>query len=353
MTNRIVTGNEPQPDIDIRAFPGADDYDPVAALVSRWEGKDDPNEQRRQEAEEDREEPQEGENQEPQDEEAGEDQEGSQEAQEGQEEATEKAALKAEDDDEIEVLVGEETRRVKVGDLKALVAQKDAITAESAAAREAREKADNEARLYAEGLSRAAKQAADTWAEYEKIDFAAAQAAMSPAEYAALKANSQKAWEEHQFFQKEKGDFVQGLQQRALQDLQARVVETKKALTDPTSPFHIEGWGEPVYNEVRSFLVEQGAPEATVNMIVEPWAIKIAHLALKASKAAKTAQSLPKVKPVVKTTATPNKTTEAPARDPGDSEGRKVDRAIQRLRNTGSLDDAAAAFAARWTQNDS
>ncbi len=348
MTTQIVTGNEPQPDLDIKAFPGTDDYDPVAALMAKWEGKDDPNVKPSQDAQE---EPAEGDVKVPEGDDTGDKEDASQEAPEGQEEAPAKEALKANDDDEIEVQVGDETRRVTVADLKALVAQKESIATETAAAKASRETADQEAARYAEGLGRAAQQAADNWAEYEKIDFSAAQAAMSPAEYAALKANSQKAWEAHQFFQKERGDFVQGLRQRALQDLQDRVAESKRALTDPASPFHIEGWGEPVYNEVRGFLVEQGAPEATVNMLVEPWAIKVAHMALKASKAAKALQQAPKAKPVVKTTATPSKTTEAPS-SREDRGGREVDRAVQRLRSTGGVEDAAAVMAARWAQND-
>lgn len=344
----IVTGNEPQPELNIRAFPGADDYDPVAALVSRWQGTEDPNKARKEDPEEAPEGDQEAPGTEDQGDGTEEAQEGSQEQEEeGKEEASPKEALKANDDDEIEVQVGDETRRVTVADLKALVAQKDAIAAGEAAAKTAREAADNEARRYAEGLDRASKMAADNWAEYEKIDFLAAQQAMSPAEFAALKENSKKAWETHQFYQKEKGDFIEVVQTRAREELQVKIEGTRRALTDPTSPFHIEGWSEPVYNDIRGFLVEQGAPVQTVNMLVEPWALKIAHLALKASKASKAVAELPKPKPVVKTSATPQKTTQAPARD-GEDDG-KVDRAISRLRNTGNLEDAAALLASRWT----
>lgn len=256
----------------------------------------------------------------------------------------------AADDDEVVVQIGDEAKRVSVKDLKRLFGQEASLTQKSQQVAEARKAIEAEQARYGDGLGKMAKEAGDRWAEYQKIDYLTAKDAMDAPAFAKLREDAQRAFQLNEFYAQEASAYTTQAQQARTTALQGAAKEAVKVLNDPAAKAHIPNWSDTVYNELRSFAIDElGAPPAVVNQLVDPWALKVIHMALQQSKAAKDVAALVgKPRPVVKAAPAKNLTTkESPVSASTEKGGRRAT-ALARLSNSGDVDDAANAFLAGW-----
>jgi len=170
---------------------------------------------------------------------------------------------------------------------------------------------------------------------------------ISAEELTALQDEAGRAFEEERFLKAELNNFVGAVQQQQREVLAKTAAETVKVLSDPKSPLHIEGWSEKTYDDLRSFAISEGVDKSIVNNVVDAPIIKLMHMAMLYKRGA-TKVATVKVdktpKKIVKTSNTP-----APQ---GNGKPAKAKQAMTALRQKGSVDNAAAAFMARWDTGD-
>lgn len=267
---------------------------------------------------------------------------------EPEEDPAKKDRRQAADDDEIVVQVGDEAKRVSVKDLKRLYGQEAALTRKGQELADTRRGVDAEAVKYTTGLTRMASEAAASWAEYEKIDYLLAKDSMTPDAFAQLRQDATKAHQAAKYYGEELQGLHQTMTRRQQETLQASAVEAVKAIKDPTSRAHISDWSNETYDKIRTFAVEEmGVDRAMVDSIVEPWAIKVLHLAMKQAAVEKAAKTIPAKAPKPTVKSTPKTVLKSREAAPTGKDAKSSD-AMSRLSRSGSVDDAAAAFLASF-----
>jgi hypothetical protein len=243
------------------------------------------------------------------------------------------------DDVKVKIKVGDKEHEVSVKDLKRLYGQEAALTTKSQAVAAERKVVEENGKKLAAQMQRVYEKAAARWEPYSKIDMLVASKQLDGDQFAALRAEANAAYEDFQFISQEADEFVKSADQQRQQFLQTQAKEAVKVLKEK-----IPGWSQATYNSVREYAISQGLPENVVNEMVDPVAIQLIHKAMNHDKA-KTIVTKKKVvtpKKVLKTT----KTTSG-----RDVKVNKADAQMKRLKASGTTDDAAEAFLARWAQD--
>jgi hypothetical protein len=254
-----------------------------------------------------------------------------------------KSAKVAADDAEVVVTVDGEERRVSVKDLKRLYGQEAALTRKSQAVAAKQKEYEDSTKKAVHALSTLAERAMAEWKPYSEIDWAVAQSTLKPEDFAALRTQAKQRFDNAKFLTEELDKTMSEAQTKFMASLKEKAQETVRVLKDPESPHHIPNWSNDVYNSIRDFAIEQGMNAEVVNTLVDPAAIKIIHMAMSFKKAKDVA-----TKKVVK--AIPKKVLTSKTTQSGtSSKDAKSAKARQKLRQTGSVDDAAAALMARWS----
>lgn len=243
---------------------------------------------------------------------------------------------------------GEETE-VSIKDLKRLYGQEASLTRKSMEAAEIRKRAEEVGARHVAGLEGLLERARAQAAPYAELNFLALakDPTISQEEIAALSQAAQKAFDNVRFLEGELDGVIRHSNETRHQALIAQARETNKLLSDPKTG--IEGWGEPLYNEIRQFAIETGLPQGVVDEIVDPVGIKLLHMAMKYAKGKKAVET---------PTKGPKKVTKSPKRIMKGASSETVsthkttkkDESFKRLQRSGSTDDAAEAFMARWSQ---
>lgn len=250
------------------------------------------------------------------------------------------------DDTYVKIKVGEEEHEVKVTDLKRLWGQEASLTRKSqevAAERTAidTKRAENIAAydvLLKRATERADKYRALPWVQLQKDPNVPAD------QLEALAAEARGALEEETFLKSELGNFMQKVQQEQTTARRTAAQECLKQINNPESPVHIKGWNDALYNELRTFGTEMGIPEATVNELTDPGAIKIMHMAMQFHRGA----SKVVTKKVNKTpTKIVKNSASSPAARGTTAQVTRVS-AVKKASKSGSMEDAAAAFEAMF-----
>jgi hypothetical protein len=263
----------------------------------------------------------------------------------GEAEAEEKADKKFVDGDDttfVKIKVGEEEHEVPVKDLKRLFGQESALTKKSQEVAEQRKAVEAEQTAYGmrlKALQDRAKARAD---EFRKVNWLALTKDPNvPADQLAiLQQEAQKALDEENFLNAETNAFVQHVQGQQRATLAKQAAETVKVLGDQTSPLYIEGWNQKMYDDMRTFATGQGVPAEIVNQITEAPILKLLHMAMQFQRGAQKVQTIKKdktPKKIVKTSSAPA------ARDTTSSKATRK-KAVDRLRSSGSEEDAISAF---------
>lgn len=249
----------------------------------------------------------------------------------------------ADDEAVVKVKVGDEEHEVPVKDLKRLFGQEKALTQKSQEAAEVRKKLDNESARNVAALNVLLERAKAKSEPYKNIDFLVASKQLNTEELTALRAQAQAVFEEEKFLTTELDTFMKGVTEAQQTQLANTARETVKVLGNTESPYHIEGWNEKVYNDLRQFAVAEGLPQEIVNNLVEAPALKLIHMAMMFKKGAAkvVTQKVNKTaKKIVKTSSSPVAVTSG-------SKSSQVKKADANLRAKGTVDNATDAFLAR------
>ncbi len=249
----------------------------------------------------------------------------------------------AADDAEVEVVVDGEIRRVAVRDLKRLAGQEAALTRKSQEVAARRKAADEREEASAYALDALIRRAQERVQPYAEIDWLVAAQKLSPDELQALRTEARRHYEDYHFLTQEavrlhdraKAGRAEALREAAvaaLPEIRDRIAEAGGS------------WSPETYDRIRTYAIAQGFPQSEVNGWVNPAIIQMVYKASRYD--AIKAQGPVKTRAVARS-ASPVKTTGAPAKaNPGSA---AADKAMSRLRQTGSVEDAAAAIFARMT----
>lgn len=270
------------------------------------------------------------------------------EGEDGEDEGKRKYA----DDDGVytKIKVGDEEHEVAIKDLKRLYGQEASLTKKSMEVAEQRKNVDGEMQRASAATVALLERAKARFEPYSKIDFLLASRELEPEQYMALRNEAQSAYDDVQFLGKHLDTLMSGVKQKQETDLVSAARESLKVLSGPVEQGGIEGWNEKLYDEIRAFAITEGAPADTIGRVVDSWAIKLMHQAMLYKRGLTKGQVV-----TTKVNKTPKKvikTTVSSEAASGKSNADRSDKAMKRLRTSGSTDDAADAFLARWTESD-
>ena len=252
------------------------------------------------------------------------------------------AAIAADDLQVVFTVDGKE-QQVSVKELKRLAGQEAALTRKSQETAEERKVVETEKAKYSTALNTMQKRAEDKYRPYAQIDFLVASKQLDAEEFEALRKEALAAYEDYKFYTEELTNFKGEAEQGVTKEFVEKASKAIQTLSNPETG--IPGWSQELYNEIRTFAVEKnGMDIETVNKVTDPAIIKMMWKAMRYDRAKKvsTKKIAAGAKKVVKTVASSETST-----------ARKTDqKALDKLRETGSRDAAVDALTARWADED-
>ena len=258
---------------------------------------------------------------------------------EGEDEADEDEAPELSDDMQVEVTVNGETQLVSIASLKRLAGQEAAITQKSQKVAEQRKVLDDAIGKNHVAFQRMLEAARERYKPYSEVDMLVAAKAMETEDFAALRKEAEAAHKELKFLEEEADAFYSEIQNQQQQQLQKAAQECVKVLQDD-----IPGWNNQLYNDIRTYAIEQGLDATEVNNYVDPVVIKI----LNKSRLYDAGKKVATVKKKAAVTKKVLRNSKAPAND-AQRKSQRVAQAKANLRNSGNdLDDIANALLSRW-----
>lgn len=284
-----------------------------------------------------------------------EDEDTDQEDDEGDEEDTEEAkeeeAEGITDETLIELMIDGEAKQASVKDLKRLYGQEASLTRKSQEVATKRKEAE-EALVNADNTYRTLMERAEArFKPYSELDMLVASRNLSNEDFTQLRQDARAAEDDLKFLREEANSFYQTANSNAQVQLQEQAKECSRVLET-----EIEGWGNDLYNDIRSYAVKQGLPADQVDKYVDPGVIKILNKArmydeLKATAGTKKAKAVTSTGPKSKKKVLRSK--KAPVtQDEGNRARIKKSQSklISNGSRSGDLDDIADALLARWEQ---
>lgn len=241
------------------------------------------------------------------------------------------------DDDEVEVTVDKETKKVSVKELKRLFGQEAALTKKSQQVATQRKEVEAQGAKHAAVIDQLYQRAQAKWEPYSKVDMLLASKELDSESFAALRAEAQSAYEEFQFVSQEADRFMFEAQSRQQEQIKVQAQEAVKVLKEK-----IPNWSNEMYDKIRTYAVSQGFDADVVATITNPAAIEMMHKA-RLYDEGKNIKLKPKLKAPTKV-ITSSKSTASDMKP----DNRKA--SMQKLRNSGSTDDAMEALMARWAE---
>lgn len=254
---------------------------------------------------------------------------------------TKKKTQKYVDDDEavVKIKVGDEELQASIKDLKRLYGQEAALTKKSQEIALKRKEAEDQGAKHLVGLQKLYERAMERYKPYAEVDMLVASKSLSNEEFAALRAEASRAYEDVQFLQAELDGFVTNLESQRQNMIREQAKAAIEVLKDPENG--IPNWSQETYDNIRSYAIRNGMPKDVVNTIVDPVIIKTLWkaMAYDNGKSVATVKKAKAPKKVLKSKAA-SETQRFTKTD-----GQK---ALSKLRSSGSRDDAASAFLSRW-----
>lgn len=267
------------------------------------------------------------------------------------EEADEKPKKRYLEDTEEETYVklkvdGQEVE-ASVKDLKRLYGQEASLTRKSQELAATRKTVEDTGAKYVAGLSKLMEQAERDFEPYANLDFLALakDPDISAEELTALRNEAETRFNRVNFLKSELDATVQQAEANRYNLLRQQAVECVKVLEDPEKG--IKGWNSQLYDELRTFAIDQGLDKQVVNELVDPAAIKLLHAAMMYHKGQKALTD----NKITKVNKTPKKIIKTTSSEVSKAATKGPSGAMQKLRKSGSQDDAAAAFLERWSDD--
>lgn len=241
------------------------------------------------------------------------------------------------DDLEIEVLVNGQTEQASLGQLKRLFGQEKALTQKSQEVANQRKEAEANIGKTNVVMQKLIEKAEARYKPYSEVDMLLASKTMDDGDFAQLRKEAQEASDDLKFLQEEADNYFGELQKQQQMALQKQAQEAVKILEQD-----IPEWNNAMYDDIRSYAVQQGLDEADVNSYVDPVVIKILNKArlFDQAKQVTTTKKKRVAKKVLKTNKAPNVEANAKAKR------QKVVKA--KLQNSHDIDDIANALLTRW-----
>ena len=262
-------------------------------------------------------------------------------------EVEEAPARVAEDDAVVKVSVDGVETDFKVSDLKRLAGQELALRRQGEEASARRKSLDDEAVKIHTASNALIERAIERYKPYENIDWAQAAATLDPEDYKSLKQVATSAYQDLQFLSQGMEEFNSEQTKRRTAELTEIAKKSLAELSDPKTG--ISGFNESLYSEMRSYAISQGIPEHTMNTMVHSEPLRLIHKAMLWDRQQQAKASTSKVvktpTQVIKSRVNVEATRKA-------SKASSTDKSMARLKESGSVEDAANAFLSRW-QNDS
>lgn len=245
----------------------------------------------------------------------------------------------ADDDASTKIKVDGKEIEVKVSDLKRLYGQEAALTRKSQEVAEKRKQYEEFGTKAVAAADVLMRKAQERFKPYQDINWFLAAKELPSDEFAALQNEALSAAREVQYFEQEVSNLIQTATQFRQQELVQQVQITNNELSDPKNG--IPNWSRDVYDNIREYATKTaGIPDSVMDTVVDSNSLKIIYKAMMYDKGQAVKTNVVKKSPtkIVKTSnvsTTPSKTN-------------NNNKAVDRLKKTGSLDDAAAAFLSRW-----
>lgn len=259
---------------------------------------------------------------------------------EGEEETDDRDYVEDDAEKYVKIKVDGEDRPVSLKDLKRLYGQEASLTRKSQEVAKKRKEAEETGAKYVAGITGLLNKATQRANPYKQIDFVAAAQTLKPEEFNALRQEAETALGEEKYLGEELNNFMTNLHSQRQAQLIEKGREAVKELKRD-----IPGWNEKVYNDIRHFAISSGLDVDVVDNLVDAAALKMIHKAMlfdRGKSGAVTKKKGPTPKKVIKTSK-----SGASAKDliGGKTSAAK---ALKKLEASGSQDDAAEAFMARW-----
>ena len=262
------------------------------------------------------------------------------EAEEETEAKPEKSAVELGDDTTVRVKVNGEEVDVSLGELKRLAGQEKALTHKAMEVAEARKAYETNAAQAKTVLDKALAKAQERLKPYLELDYLDLHSSMDRAAFQQLRKDALAAQQDVKDLETDIADHAKTSQATAQGEFQKAAKAAVEVLQGPVEKGGIEGWSQPLYNDLMAYAVAQGMPASSAHSIVDPTAIKLLHKAMMfdKGKTAATAQ-------IAKVKVAPAKVAK-PASNGTPQPTKKATEAFSRLANSHSDDDAVAAFMA-------
>jgi hypothetical protein len=241
----------------------------------------------------------------------------------------------------VKIKVGDEEVTAKVSDLKRLYGQEASLTRKSQEVAQQRKQADTELERFTVATGTLLEKAQERFKPYAEIDWNLAAKALETEEYSALRNEARAAYTDVQFLTQELNGVVEQTRQARQTQLEQ---DAQKAIEVLTGENGIPGFNEEVYQEMAEYAVSRGLPMENYAQVVDPIALMILHDAMKYQQAKERAATKRKAAPTSKKVMKSNK------RSGTGRVGDKAGEALEKLRQTGSRDDAAALLMGRWKE---
>jgi len=246
------------------------------------------------------------------------------------------------DETEVEVVVSGEIHKSTIGKLKRLAGQEASLTQKSQELARQRKEADDVTARSNVVLQKLLSDAEERAKPFADIDMLVASKTMDATDFAQLRKEAQEAESNLKFLKEEAEAFYKDLQQQQQSAQQEAARESVKVLQEA-----IPDWSNALYNDIRSYAIAQGLPEAQVNTITDPTVIQLLNKA-------RLYEQGKRVATVKKKAATKKKvlrSKKAPANSQARQKARQ-EKALQSLANQSTTDfeEMADVILQRWEQ---
>ena len=186
------------------------------------------------------------------------------------------ALVVADDTDVIEYSVDGEKLQASVKDLKRLAGQEAKLTRKSQQTALLAEQAQAREKQAQDILSKLKEKAQARVDQFKDIDFAEAAAQGVPIEdIRSARKMLEDAQKEVAYFDETLTDFANRTGEASKEALEAKAKEAFAVITDPSSPHHIQDFGEERYGKLNAHAKALGIPDDTTNSMAEPWFWKL------------------------------------------------------------------------------
>lgn len=246
------------------------------------------------------------------------------------------------DDDVVSVKIDGEETEVSLSDLKRHYGQhraNDLRSKELHREKKTLEDHSHATRIAAETLYNRAAEKAKQW---EGIDWVEALKTLDTPSYNELRKLAEKDYSDLNFFHEGLQHEVQRHEARKTEEVTARISATVAELSNPETG--IEGFNEPLLRELGNYALSMGVPEDRMQDLFHTPIMRILHDAARYRKA----QAATKATTPVKKTATKIVKSTSNSETSRKAAAPKNNSALDKLKRSGSQDDAEQAFLAMW-----